>query len=96
MILIVNPINEDEREEEEEGGYGKVKHLVNGNWGLEIGNYHLLISNRLIYTTLTVEPRPVFSTSMRFGKASLSSSRWVMMKILAKSFLTVLMASIKR
>ncbi len=48
------------------------------------------------HSTVTIEPRGVFSTSIRLGKASFNSSRWVMIKIFAKSTLTRLMASISR
>ncbi len=43
------------------------------------------------YTILATLPLAVFSTSILTGKASLSSSMWVITKILAKSSRTRLM-----
>jgi len=44
-----------------------------------------VIRSRWIYVSEMVDPSPVLVTSIRTGKASFSSSRWVMTIIFLKS-----------
>jgi len=81
----VDPINDNQRGEEEKGRGEEIKHGLSKVKGqksdLRLSTFDFLDN---FYRT----PPLRLLTSIRFGKASLSSSRWVMMRIFAKSCLT--------